>query len=160
VRVGVEEGEGEGVDTDGRDNIITGGDKDHSYHILGRVLGLDYDKEKGHEQGEGWKEFKRGKLECTSLVSLSHLENLLFFSSPPHNGTEHRYLHIPNLVPAAFPSSANPCPPLRNARLHSQRRRAQTGDFHFKLSCHIPLLVVTAPSIGAGEAEELGTLGQ
>lgn len=42
--------------------------KDHPHHLLGlgRVLGLEKDKEDEHnskEQGEGWKEFKKGERE-------------------------------------------------------------------------------------------------
>ncbi|KIJ18092.1 hypothetical protein PAXINDRAFT_167375 [Paxillus involutus ATCC 200175] len=129
VRVGVEEGEGEGADTDGRDNIITGGDKDHSYHFLGRVLGLDYDKEKGHEQGEGWKEFKRGTYTYPiSFLLPSHLPPTLVRLYGTLDYTLKGVVHRP-------------------------------GTFTSKLSCHIPLLVVTAPSIGAGEGGGVGDPG-
>ncbi|KAF8841054.1 hypothetical protein BDN67DRAFT_577840 [Paxillus ammoniavirescens] len=129
VRVGVEEGEGEGADTDGRDNIITGSDKDHSHHFLGRVLGLDHDKEKGHEQGEGWKEFKRG----TYTYPIS-------FLLPPH-------------LPPTLARLYGTLDYTLKGVVH------RPGTFTSKLSCHVPLLVVTAPSVGAGEGGGVGDPG-
>ncbi|KIK98279.1 hypothetical protein PAXRUDRAFT_702378 [Paxillus rubicundulus Ve08.2h10] len=128
VRVVVEEAERDGVDTDERDNNITG---DHSRHFLGRVLGLDWDhdKEKGHEQGEGWKEFKRG----TYTYPIS-------FLLPPH---------LPPTLVRLYGTLGYTL----KGVVH------RPGTFTPKLSCHVPLLVVTAPSIGAGEGGGVGDPG-
>ncbi|KAF9228156.1 hypothetical protein BS17DRAFT_763711 [Gyrodon lividus] len=154
VRVGVEDGEGVGsINAHGRDGIVTGGGnsitpgthtfqpsghRDHPHHLLslGRALGLDWDhdKEKVHErqskeQGEGWKEFKKG----TYTYPISFL-----------------------LPPDLPPTLVRPYGTLTYTLKGVVHR---PGTFTSKLSCQAPVLVVAAPSIGAGEGGGAGDPG-
>ncbi|KAH7882072.1 hypothetical protein F5I97DRAFT_1817668 [Phlebopus sp. FC_14] len=118
-------------------------DKEHTHSLLGlgRVLGLDREKaEHGQkEQGDGWKEFRKGRFIFPQFWLGTYTYPISFL-----------------LPPSLPPTLTHPRGTLTYT-LHGVAHRP--GTFTSKLSCQTPVHVVAAPSISTGEGGGAGDPG-